>query len=111
VPATAGVPVATAGSSAPPAVAAETGDLTLDLIATGECWVSATVDAEPRLQRLMNIGDHETIAARENVILRIGDPPALKLSINGAPARVLGEAGKPVTLRLTPQNAREYLAQ
>lgn len=103
--------VATAGSTASQAVAAETADLTLRLTATGECWISATVDAEPRVQRLMNAGDHETIAARDNVILRVGDPASLQWSINGAPARTLGEPGRPVTVRLSPQNAREYLAQ
>jgi len=104
-------PVATAGFSTPQPVAAETEDLTLDLTATAPCWISATVDAEPGLQRLMNAGDHETITARDNVLLRVGDPAALQLSIGGAPARSLGDAGKPVTVRLTPQNAHEYLAQ
>ena len=105
------VPVATGGAARPQAVSAETADLTITLTATGECWVSATVDAEPRLQRLMNAGDHETITARDNVILRVGDPASLQWSINGSPARTLGEAGRPVTVRLTPENAREYLAQ
>jgi cytoskeletal protein RodZ len=105
------VAVATAGSTASQAVAAETADLTLHLTATGECWVSATVDAEPRVRRLMNAGDQETIAARDNVVLRVGDPAALQWSINGAPARTLGEPGRPVTVRVTPQNAREYLSQ
>jgi cytoskeletal protein RodZ len=104
-------PVATAGFSPPQPVAAEADSLTLDLTATGECWVSATVDAEPRLQRLMNAGEHETIGVRESVTLRVGDPAALQLSINGSPARPLGEAGRPVTIHLTPHNAREYLAQ
>jgi cytoskeleton protein RodZ len=104
-------PVATAGFSAPRPVAAETDDLKLDLTAAAPCWVSATVDAEPRLQRLMNAGDHETITARDSVLLRVGDPAALQLSINGAPARSLGDAAQPITVRLTPQNAHEYLAQ
>jgi cytoskeletal protein RodZ len=110
VPVVVDTAVATAGSTASQAVAAETADLTLHLTATGECWISATVDAEPRVQRLMNAGDQETIAARDNVILRVGDPASLQWSINGAPARTLGEPGRPVTVRLTPQNAREYLS-
>ena len=108
---TGGAPVATAGFSVPPPVAAEADPLKLDLAATGECWVSATVDAEPRLQRLMTAGEHVTISARESVTLRVGDPAAMQLSINGMPARLLGDAGRPVTLHLTSQNASEYLAQ
>jgi len=105
------VPVATAGFAAPKPVASETADLQIDLAATGPCWVSATVDAEPPIQRLMNAGEHQTVTARDAVTLRVGDPAAFKLSINGAPGRSLGEAGRPVTVRITPQNAREYLAR
>ena len=92
-------------------MAAETADLTLHLTATGECWISATVDAEPRVQRLMNAGDQETIAARDNVILRVGDPAALQWSINGVPAHALGET-RAARDRAAPlrSNAREYLS-
>src|SRR6266850_8086468 len=103
------VPVATAGFATPKPVASESSDLKIDLAATGPCWVSATVDGEPRIQRLMNAGEHETVAARDSVTLRVGDPAAFQLSINGVPGRSLGDAGQPVTVRLTPQNAREYL--
>jgi hypothetical protein len=60
---------------------------------------------------LLNAGEHQTVTGRDAVTLRVGDPAALKLSINGAPGRPLGEAGRPVTVRITPQNAREYLAR
>ncbi len=103
--------VATAGVGSPRVVAAETHDVMLELVATGPCWIAAAADAEPGLQRLMNAGDHETIAARDSVMLRVGDPATLKLSINGDRARQLGEATRPVTVRITSQNAREYLAQ
>jgi transcriptional regulator with XRE-family HTH domain len=105
------VPVATAGFTAPKPVASETADLKIDLAATGPCWVSATVDAEPPIQRLMNAGEHETVTARDGVTLRVGDPAAFHLSINGVPGRSLGEAGRPVTVHITPQNAREFLAR
>jgi len=102
-------PVATAGTSAPQPVAAETHDLKLELVATGLCWISATVDADLRLQRLMNADEHKTIEARDGVTLRVGDPATLQLSINGEQAKRLGNAGRPVTIHITPQNVREYL--
>lgn len=105
-------PVATAGVSTPPTpVASESSDLKVDLTATGPCWIQATSDGEPRLQRLMNAGDRETVAARETLSLRVGDPAALTFSVNGAAGRPLGEAGKPVTVKITPQNYRDYLAR
>jgi len=106
------VAVATAGFVSPPApVASESPDLKIDLTATGPCWIQATADGEPRLQRLMNAGDRQTVAVRESVSLRVGDPAALTFSMNGAAGRPLGEAGKPVTVKITSQNYREYLAR
>src|SRR3989441_7020918 len=50
------VPVATAGFTAPKPVASETADLKIDLAATGPCWVSATVDAEPPRSEERRVG-------------------------------------------------------
>jgi len=102
-------PIATAGLDRPQPTAVETAELTLELIATGECWIAAIVDGEPGVQRLMHAGDRQVITGRANVALRVGDPATLQLSINGMPARSLGEPARPVTLRLSPQNAREYV--
>jgi len=104
-------PVGTAGVATPPKpVASEASDLKVDLTATGPCWIQATADAELRVQRLMNPGDHETVTARETLTLRVGDPAALTFSVNGSPGRPLGQAGQPVTVKMTLQNYREYLA-
>jgi cytoskeleton protein RodZ len=105
-------PVATAGFSTPPApVASESPDLKVDLTASGPCWIQATSDGEPRVQRLMNAGDRETITAHVAVSLRVGDPATLTFAVNGAAGRPLGEAGRPVTVSITPQNYRDYLAR
>lgn len=107
------VPVGTAGvMPAPAPAAADTAnELKIDLKATGPCWVQVTADDQPRLQRLLNPGEHEAIVAHEAVTLRVGDPAAFSFSVNGAPGRSLGEAGRAVTLRMTPQNYREYVAR
>ena len=110
-PAALDTPVATAGFALPTPVASEAPDLKADLTATGPCWVAATADAELRMQRLMNAGDHETVTARDTLTLRVGDPAALTLSLNGAPGRSLGQAGQPVTVTITSQNYRDYLAR
>ena len=110
-PAPADTPVATTGVVTPTPVASEASDLKVDLTATGPCWVAATADAELRVQRLMNAGDHETVTARETLTLRVGDPATLTFSLNGAAGRSLGQAGQPVTVKITRQNYRDYLAR
>jgi cytoskeletal protein RodZ len=103
--------VATAGFATPKAVGSETPDLNMELSATGLCWIAATTDGELRVQRLMNAGDRQTITARESLAIRVGDPAAITFSLNGAPGRSLGEAGRPVSVTITPQNYRDYLTR
>ena len=59
----------------------------------------------------MNAGDHETVTARETLTLRVGDPGTLTFLLNGAAGRSLGQAGQPVTVKITRQNYRDYLAR
>jgi cytoskeleton protein RodZ len=102
-------------SAVAPAVAVqppEAGEtLRFNLTAEGPCWVSATADGKPALARLLEAGTQEALEAKDQLVLRVGDPGALKLSINGAPARPLGGAGQPVTVQITRDNFREFLAQ
>jgi len=94
-------PVATGGAPS----------LDLVLEATGPCWVLAEVDGRQVLVRELGAGERFEIADGQEILLRVGDPGALRLTINGESARPLGASGRPVTLRLTPKNAIEYLAR
>jgi cytoskeleton protein RodZ len=96
--------VATTGST--DAVASE---IKIAMRATGPCWIEATAGAR-RVARLMNEGDTETVTVREDVTLRVGEPSALAFSIEGVPGRPLGPGGKPVTVHISPQNYRDFLA-
>jgi uncharacterized protein DUF4115 len=103
--------VATSGAAAPQPVASESSDLKLELVATGECWIEVTVDDVPRFKRLMTGGERETVTARGSVTLRVGDPGAFQLMVNGVAGKPLGQPARPVTVRFTPQNVRDYLAR
>jgi cytoskeleton protein RodZ len=97
-----------------PAVAVQTepvDGLRVDLAAQGECWISATADGKQAVARLFKPGEQHTIDATNQLVLRVGDPGALKLSINGAAGRPLGAAGQPVTVQITRDNFRDFLAQ
>jgi cytoskeletal protein RodZ len=84
--------------------------LRIELKTTGPCWVSASADRAPVLARLLQAGESETIEAKDELVLRIGDPSTVTLTINGAPLRPLGEAGIPVTVQINRENYRALLA-
>jgi hypothetical protein len=81
----------------------------LDIRTQGPCWVAATADGVSVAYRLMQAEEREVIEAREEVVLRVGDPAALMFHINEMPGRPLGGAGQPITVRITPQNYHEFV--
>ena len=100
----------TAGSRETGSAAAIDGDvLRVEIHPQALCWVSATVDGKVVMYRLMQPGEQQTIEAHDEAVLRVGDPAALAISINGMPGRSLGPAGRAVTVHITRRNYREYL--
>jgi len=101
------------GSSPSPAPATSGADaterLTIGLAARRPVWVSATVDGQKVLGRLLQTGEQQTIEVTREMVITAGDAAALRLTLNGADARALGKAGEVVTTRLTPVNFKDYL--
>jgi cytoskeleton protein RodZ len=97
-------------SPAPSAVPVEAGDrVTVALVASGPCWVSAIVDGERLVAREFQTGERISFEVGRSVVLTAGDAAALAVTINGEEARALGSAGQVVTVRVTPDNFKEYL--
>jgi len=115
--AAAAAPTVAAASSAAPAraatdvePAATSGDqLTVVLTVKRPCWVSATVDGQRSIQRLLQAGERQTVTVRREMVLTAGDATAIALQFNGADARALGKAGQVVTARFNLTNYKEYL--
>ena len=84
-------------------------DIRVDIAADNVCWVSGTADGRRMIYRLLNARDHAEIRAAADLVLRVGDPSALRLTINGGAGRLLGRAGEPVTAHLTRENYRDFL--
>jgi cytoskeleton protein RodZ len=84
--------------------------LRIELRTNGLCWVSATGDGAPVLTRLMQAGESETIDVRDGLVIRIGDPSTIAITINGEPVQTLGQPAVPVTVRIDRQNYRGLLA-
>lgn len=96
--------------SSPDRAAVPTGPLRFELHPQGPCWLSANVDGTQVVAKLLQAGDRQTLEASESLVLRVGDPGALSLSINGLAARPLGRPGQPVNVRITKENFREFLS-
>ena len=73
------------------------------------CWVSASVDGERRIERLLQPGEQQTIEVRREMVLTAGDASAITLTLNGAEARPLGRTGEVVTARFNLANYKDYL--
>ncbi len=111
----AGVPTAAPPADTPaPAAAASPpvrGELTVALSVKRPCWVTATIDGQKTLDRLLQVGEQPTIDVRREMVLTVGDASAVSMTLNGAAARPLGKAGEVVTTHVTPNNFKDYLVR
>jgi len=111
--ATTGVEAARNAQSKPtprvPGAAARTAGIVVAVRATGPLWLEATADGRRRVYRLMAADERETIAARSEVRLRVGDAAAIEYSIDGRPGRELGPAGAIRNVTITPGNVGTFL--
>ena len=83
--------------------------LTIVLSVKRPCFVSATVDGQKVVDRLLQAGERKTIEVRREMVLTAGDATAIALTLNGADAKALGNAGEVVTARVTLANFKEFL--
>ena len=109
-------PVAAATSAPPPAAppepapaAKDASPLRVDLSATDACWISVTADGEQVAFRSLNQGERLPVRATREIVLRIGVPGNLVVSINEQRMPPSARPGTPVTLRITPANYRDLL--
>ena len=101
-------PASPPAASTPPAAAAEN-RLMVKLAVRRPCYLSATIDGDKRIDRLLQPGEEQTIEVRREMVVTAGDASAITLTLNGAAARPLGRDGEVVTVRINPANYRDYL--
>jgi len=104
----AATPATAPGASTPPPLPA-TDRLTVGLSVTRPCWVTAIVDGQRTIDRLLQPGEKQTIDVRREIALTAADAAAVTLTLNGAATRPLGKADDVVTVRLNPTNYRSYV--
>lgn len=96
-------------SRAVPASDRDQQGLYLDIQPTAACWVSAKADGRMVLYRLIHSGERVTVVARDELVIRVGDPDTFVYTLNGERGRPLGEAGEPVTVKITESNYQTFL--
>jgi len=92
-----------------PTEAAKADRLSVALTAKRQCYVSATVDGQKKIDRLLQPGEQETVEIRRELVITAGDASAIALTFNGADARPLGKTGELVTARINLNNFKSYL--
>lgn len=101
--------VATPPAAAPSDTPADR--LTIGLSARRPVFVSATVDGQRTISRLLQTGETQTIDIKRELVITAGDAAALSLTLNGAEGRSLGKAQEVVTARINLTNFKDYLAR
>ncbi|HSD67084.1 MAG TPA: RodZ domain-containing protein [Vicinamibacteria bacterium] len=83
-----------------------TGDgLVLTMTAQQECWVEVRADGTTVINRVLAEGESQTLEARGEIVLSVGNAGGLSIRVNDRPALPLGRAGEVrKNIVITPQN-------
>jgi cytoskeleton protein RodZ len=82
------------GTRATPAPVAATEGLTISLTAQQSCWVQVQVDGQIVLNRVLSEGETETLEARGQIVLSVGNAGGLLFRVNNRPGIPLGKSGE-----------------
>jgi len=83
--------------------------LYLEIEPAGDCWVSVVADGERVVYRLIQAGERTSVTARDELVLRIGQPGHFDYTLNGVPGRSLGAGFEPVTVTITRDNYESFV--
>jgi cytoskeletal protein RodZ len=103
------VPAEPTRAEVSPPVNTANDELAIVLQAERECWVSATADDRRVLYQLMTSGTRQELRAVREIVLRVGDAGALRMTVNGREAGRLGGDGEVRTVRITPADAAKFV--
>jgi cytoskeleton protein RodZ len=98
-------------SVAPAAVTAGA-SLVLTMTAEQECWVEARADGETVVNRVLAQGESQTLEARGEIVLSVGNAGGISIRVNDRPARPLGRSGEVrKNIVITPQSIPSLVQQ
>jgi len=85
--------------------------LAVVLSVTRPSWIIASVDGKRAVNRLLQVGEQESLDANSDLLLTTADAGAVVMTVNGAAARPIGRPGQTVTVRVNPTNLKKFLAR
>lgn len=85
--------------------------MVFEFTASAPCWLELTADGVIVFSRQLQAGEKHRAEARQELRVNAGDAGVLQWQIDGAPATVLGEAGKSARATVTPDTKKKYLAR
>ena len=92
-------------ASAAPAAAVESGvvpaGLTMTLVASSQCWIRAVADGAKTIERVMRAGETVELSGDNQIVLRVGDAAAVRVTLNGQAMGPLGARGEVITHRFS----------
>ena len=68
--------------------------LVLDLQARQSCWVAVQADGVKVIDRVLAEGESQTLSARDEMVLSVGNAGGLSFKLNGRPGVMLGREGE-----------------
>jgi cytoskeletal protein RodZ len=68
--------------------------LALTLSAREACWVMVSADGQAVLNRVLGRGESQTIQARGEIVLSVGNAGGLEISVDDKPGLALGKSGE-----------------
>jgi len=107
-------PISAPAEPAPTPVSAEstqasvTRQVSIDLRADANCWVKITADGRLVLSRNLSAGESQAFQADREIGVQFGNAGAITWTINGKPAKPLGNPGDVRSATITPDNASTF---
>lgn len=84
--------------------------LVLTMQATQACWVEVKLDGETVLNRVMTEGESQTLEARGEILLSVGNAGGIRFSVNDRQGLPLGDSGEVRrNIRITKHNLATLL--
>jgi uncharacterized protein DUF4115 len=75
--------------------------LTMTLVASSQCWIRAVADGAKTIERILRAGETVELRGENQIVLRVGDAAAVRVTINGQAMAPLGARGEVITHRFS----------
>jgi cytoskeleton protein RodZ len=98
-------------ATAPPVSAPADGRIRVQLQVIDKCWVSVNRDGNRVLAKELEPGDNPSFAADQRFFIILGNAGGVRMTLNGKPAKSLGDSGEVVRLLINEQNLQDFMAR